>query len=253
MFDWIERYKFGIIATLMVYIAIFMYLQMDSYDHYFEIRSFTDGAYVKEEPELEIDRDNIQIPQDFEAGDIKNMANDVNDSRKRSYEDYAYNNNAKDVEQSVRDLEKQFYNEAGGDAERKKLEQQMKDRQEKQTTSSTTNNNNTPSNNGGDIAYKGKTMVDYSLKDRQPFQNNKWYVRNPGYTCGYGSGVVHIDIKVNQNGNVTTAEYNPSKSNGASTCMIEKAIEYAKKSRFAYSSKAPSSQSGWILYTFVSQ
>lgn len=253
MFDWIEKYKFGIIATLMVYIGIFMYLQMDTYDHYFEIKAFNESAYVDDKEEVEVDKDNIQVPQDFETGDIKNMANDVNDTRDRSYENYAYNNNAADVEQSVKDLEKQFYNEAGGDAERKKIEQQMKDRQDQQTTTTKTTPNTQPYNNGGDVAYKGKTMVDYSLKDRQPFQNNRWYVRNPGYTCGYGSGVVHVDIKVNQNGNVTSAEYNPSKSNGASSCMIQKAVEYAKKSRFAYSSKAATSQSGWIQYTFVSQ
>lgn len=250
MFDWVEKYKFGIIAALATYIGIFMYLKMDTYTHYFPIESFHDGAVVQDE-EIDVDQENIEVPPDYQTREVKNMANDMNDTRDRSFENYSYNNNSKSVEQSVKDLEKQFYEEAGGDKERQKLQNEMEQR--KNTSSSSSNQKNEPTSNGGDIAYKGETMVNYSLKDRQPFQNNRWHIRNPGYTCGYGSGLVHIDIKVNQNGNVTSAVYNPAKSSGASDCMINKGLEYAKKSRFAYSGKAATSQSGWIQYEFVSQ
>lgn len=250
MFDWVEKYKFGIIAALATYIGIFMYLQMDTYTSYFAIEAFHDGAVVQDD-EVDIEKENIEVPLDYQTGEVKNMANDVNDTRDRSYENYSYNNNSKSVEQNVKDLERQFYEEAGGDKERQKLQNQIDQR--KNTPTATNNQKNEPASNGGDIAYKGRTMVNYSLKDRQPFQNNRWHIRNPGYTCGYGSGLVHIDIKVNQNGNVTSAEYNPAKSSGASDCMISKGLEYAKKSRFAYSGKAGTSQSGWIQYEFVSQ
>lgn len=254
MFDWVEKYKFGILAALAVYIGLFMYFQMDTYTQYFEITPFHDGAVVQEE-EIEVQKENIEVPQDFQSGEVKNMVSDVNDTRKKSYDDYSFNNNksAADVEQSIKDLEKQFYNEAGGDKDRQKLQQQMKERENSATTQSQSNKKENPSSNGGDIAYKGKTMVDFYLKNRDPFQNNRWYLRNPGYTCGQEAGTVHVDVKVNKNGNVTSAVYNPSKSNGASSCMIEKALEYAKKSRFAYSSSAPDIQSGWIQYIFVSQ
>jgi len=97
-------------------------------------------------------------------------------------------------------------------------------------------------------------MVEWSLADRNPHQNRNWYVRNPGYTCGPGSnGTVTIDIKVNQNGDVSSVAYNPSRSSGANPCMIEQAEKYAKMSRFMYSADAPKIQSGTIIYRFVSQ
>jgi len=97
-------------------------------------------------------------------------------------------------------------------------------------------------------------MVDWELSSRNPHQNNNWYVRNPGYTCGYGSvGRVTILIKVNQGGSVTLATYDASQSNGANSCMIEQALKYAKLSRFDYSGGAPSMQQGRITYTFISQ
>jgi TonB family protein len=246
----LDKYKFGIIAALVSYVGIFMYLTMDTYTEYFKIEPFHDGAYVEEVEEIEMQLDNIQVPQDF-SGDVRNMVNDVNDTRDRSYENYSENRrNASDVEQSVYDLEKQLYDEAGGDSEREKIRQQMENRKNQNTTSTTTDPNNSNATNTGDVAYKGKTMVDFYLKDRDPFQNNRWYIRNPGYTC-QGSGTVRVNIKVNQNGNVTSATV--AKSSGASGCMIDKALKYAKMSRFAYSEKAPNSQSGWIEYIFVAQ
>ncbi len=243
MLEALDKYKFGIIAALVTYVGIFMYLTMDTYTEYFKIEPFHDGAYVEEVEEIEMQLDNIQVPQDF-SGDVRNMVNDVNDTRDRSYENYSENRrNASDVEQSV-------YDEAGGDSEREKIRQQMENRKNQNTTTTNTNPNNSSATNSGDVAYKGKTMVDFYLKDRDPFQNNRWYIRNPGYTC-QGSGTVRVNIKVNQNGNVTSATV--ANSSGASGCMIDKALKYAKMSRFAYSGKAPSSQSGWIEYIFVAQ
>ena len=42
----IDKYKFGLIATLSVYVAIFIYLQMDSYKLYFPIEPFHEGSHV---------------------------------------------------------------------------------------------------------------------------------------------------------------------------------------------------------------
>jgi len=95
-------------------------------------------------------------------------------------------------------------------------------------------------------------MVDWSLSGRTAHQNNNWYVRNPGYTCGYGSsGKVSVQIIVNQNGDVVSATASGSAS--ANDCMIQQALKYAKLSRFNYSGSAPKTQTGTIIYTFVGQ
>jgi TonB family protein len=95
-------------------------------------------------------------------------------------------------------------------------------------------------------------MVSWSLTKRTAYQNNNWFVRNPGYTCGQGSsGQVTVQIKVNQNGNVIEASI--VSASGANSCIKQQAIKYAKMSRFNFSGSAPSAQIGTIVYTFVSQ
>ena len=90
LLDAIDKYKFGLIAALMAYIFIFMFLQMESYTQYTPIEPFHDGSYVEDPAVIPIKQDNILAPADF--GDVKNMSRDVNDSREQSNEKYFQNN-----------------------------------------------------------------------------------------------------------------------------------------------------------------
>lgn len=232
-----------------------MYLQLESYTQYFPIQPFHDGAQViVPEEEIELKQENIEIPKDFIPQDVKSFAKDVNDPRKQSDKDYFKNKSASEVEQEVKDYEKKLFEEAGGKDQRKKIEQEMEERKRKEKENASNKKKEENTQKGGDTGFKGRTMVHWDLTNRTEYQNNEWWVRNPGYTCGPGmNGIVVVIIKVNQNGNVISAKYDPSQSSGAYGCMIEQAEKYAKLSRFNYSSSAPASQTGKIIYTFVSQ
>jgi hypothetical protein len=249
--DFIDKFKFGIIAAFATYIFIFIFLQMESYTQYFPIEPFHDGAIIEQSPEIELQPENIDT--EGYNQDIKSISRDANDKREKSPDNWSQNQTAKQAEQAVKDYEKELFEESGGSQERKRIQEQMeRDRQnnEKATTPTT----KPQAKSGGDKAFDGAVMVEWSLADRFPHQKNNWYVRNPGYTCGYGSnGVVFVDIKVNSNGDVIQANYSASRSQNANACMIEQGVNYAKKSRFAYSSSAPKIQEGTIVYRFVSQ
>ena len=249
--DFIDQYKFGIIAAFATYIFIFIFLQMESYTQYFPIKPFHEGAIIEQSPEIELQQDNIDT-EGF-AQDIKSISRDANDTREKSNKDWSQNQSAKQVEQSVKDYEKKLFEEAGGAEERKRIQEQMERDREKNKNVAAPKENNT-AKAGGDKSFDGAVMVEWSLSDRFPHQKNNWYVRNPGYTCGYGSnGTVVIDIKVNPNGDVIQANYSAAKSQNANPCMIAQGVKYAKKSRFAYSASAPKIQEGTIVYRFVSQ
>ena len=97
-------------------------------------------------------------------------------------------------------------------------------------------------------------MVDFFLPGRTAYDNNNWHIRNPGYTCGFGSsGTVVINVKVNLNGRVLKITYDSSQSSNATDCMIEQAKKYAQMSRFNFSGEASDEQSGYIRYQFISQ
>lgn len=253
LLDAIDKYKYGLIAALATYVLIFMYLQMESYTEYTKIEPFHDGSSIEiPKEEVKVLAENIEVPADYDPN-VKNITRDVNDERERSYEDYSTSNRSvKDVEAQYKEIEQKMFEEAGGAKTREQIRKEMENRKLVQSTNEGPSNVSKTSTSSEKV-YKGNVMVDWSLPSRTPHLNNDWYVRNPGYTCGYGSGVIVVDIKVDPSGNVVSAVHNTAKSKGGNSCMIEQSLKYAKMSRFNYSGSSEKFQSGWIQYIFVSQ
>ncbi len=252
MFLFIDRYKLGILTAFAVYIGIFIYLEMQTYTRYFPIIPFNDEPLLElQKEELLLTPEQIQIQEDLNSGDLKNISRDQNDSRERSSENWQENKSAKEIEQSIKDYEKSLYQDNGGELERAKILKESEQRKNDLKKQAPLKPDNKESS-GAKTVYAGNVMVSWSLSQRTAHLNNNWYVRNPGYTCGQGSsGKITVQIKVNQNGSVIDAIV--LSSGGASDCMTQQAIKYAKLSRFNYSSTASTSQVGTITYTFVSQ
>jgi hypothetical protein len=95
-------------------------------------------------------------------------------------------------------------------------------------------------------AYKDRrTSVSYSLVDRANYE-----LPPPIYTCIEGGKVV-VNIKVDGDGYVQEASFNAKSSNTSNGCLVDNAIDYAKRARFDRSSKAL--QIGTITYIFQSK
>jgi hypothetical protein len=260
----IDKYKFSILAVFVLYIGIFMYLQISSFEKSYYIEGwFSDKKIKHDEIMLEIQPENIEVQQEFTSS-VKNLVRDQNDTREKSMDKWTeakpakesskeFTRSSKEIEQSIKALEKQFFNETGGEEKRKKIIEEKNIKLSKNSESKKTSNT-VVTTSGGDKAFGGNVMVNWSLQNRDPHQNDPYFVRNPGYTCGdKTTGLVTIRIKVDQSGRVVDAKYNPSASNLATPCMIEQALKYALISRFNYSNTSASLQDGTIRYTFVSQ
>lgn len=257
IFDLIDKYKFGIIGTFSASVGLFMYLQLTSVPEYTELQPFVESVQIEPEVEkLELTPENIDIDPQYESGKVTNTVRDANDSRERSDENWSSTKSFSDIEKSIKEEERKMFEETGGEAKRKAIKEQDEERKRSQNES--VNKSSAPKSNNGSVtgtnnAIKGNVMVEWSLANRSPHQNNAWFVRNPGYTCGHGStGRVVISIKVGQDGRVTSAIPDVAASSSANSCMIEQAMKYAKLSRFDYSS-TELNQSGKIYYTFISQ
>lgn len=254
MIQFIERYRWGIIAAFAVFTGVFVYLQFEIYEQYWPVNPFSDQpeVSVQDEKELMVTPEDLMIQQDQSLSDVKSISRSSEDQRKRSDENWSQNAPSEDGANKAKDYEKQLFEETGGAAKRQAIKEEMEQRKKVQSSSSDRSSEQTSSQKGGKTAYSGNVMVDWSLKGRTPHQNDNWWIRNPGYTCGYGStGRVTVHIKVNQNGNVVSAV--PVASSGSNQCMIDQAVIYARKSRFNYSGSASTQQEGTITYTFVSQ
>ena len=239
MFIVIDRHKLGILAAFSVYILVFIFLEIITYQTYFPIQPFNNQTTISiTTDELLITKENLQVEQDS-----KNISKDQNDLREQSINDWQ-ENKVDEINQSIKDYEKSLHQDNVSKNDNIVKENEDDNNDLKPQVSNTNNNIKT--------AYGGNVMVSWSLTERTAYLNNNWYVRNPGYTCDQDSyGKITIQIKVDQNGSVIYASV--LEKGDASQCMINQAIKYAKLSRFNYSITATPNQIGTITYTFISQ
>ena len=103
-----------------------------------------------------------------------------------------------------------------------------------------------PINAAGErTVYTGATNVSYELIGRR-----HTFMPAPSYKCRM-AGTIVVDIVVNNNGYVLSAEVNKSKSNSEDPCHVEEAKRNAERSRFDQSQIAR--QQGSITYIFQPQ
>lgn len=254
----LEQHKYGVFAAFLVNVGIFIYLQIPQIKFEYEI-----SPYILE-ASLEIPENEIELNPDFEIikaqnqsfENVKNASRDIHDDRPQSDKDYSsikseHNNKSlSQVEKSVYDMEKQFFEEAGGSSKRDEIKKQTEiKKKEIQDAADKNNKQNQNSSAGGSTnAPKGDVLVQTDLKGR-----TNQYIPAPGYMCDRGAiGKIAIKIRVDESGKVVDARVDPSSSSSSNSCMISYALEFARKSKFNYSASV-SSQEGYIYYTYVYQ
>ncbi|MBM3164635.1 MAG: hypothetical protein FJZ80_04140 [Bacteroidetes bacterium] len=246
-----ERVVLSFILSLAFFVGLFMVLQIAYYERYIPIEPFFKPEVSPVEDPLELTPQDVMIRST--DGELKNLIRDQSDQREQSTKNFSQNKAYGDPNERIRQYEKQLFEESGGEKERDKiLKQQASNKEQKENSevSKTTKGDKTP---GENKQFKGDVMVEWVLDGRTAYENNNWWVRNPGYTCGYGSsGKVVVKITVDSGGKVIHAVYDASASSGANACMIEQSVAYAKKSRFNYK-ESSGQQAGYIVYRFVSQ
>lgn len=253
----LDKYKYGIIAMLLFYIgATTIRIQYG----FVERPDLSDLLQQNPQEIIELQLETPEVVEQMmnATGEVKNAINDENsngqssDGGDESYQQESYYGNAKslkDVENSVYELEKSFYNETSGAQSRAQIQSDMdkrkKEQEELNKTKNTNNKTGGASSNSVGDSQKGMVLVSYNLKDRKG-----QYVPAPGYMCPQGTtGKVVVTVKVNQAGNVIEAKVNGATS--SDDCMASYALNFAKKSRFNYSSTAADTQEGTITYTYV--
>ena len=245
-----DHFFIAIIVALSVYVFLFMYFQISSYKEIVYIEPFEKYSRIEEPEDIELSKDQIQVPPSNLNGELTNVVRDNNDTRKKSDKNWSQDQASGNPEQTAKDFEKQLFKEAGGEKEREKIKSEAEE-QKKKITTAANSKPNTSTQTSKSNQYAGNVMVDFSLKGRTAYENNNWFVRNPGYTCGYGSaGTVVVLISVDNSGKVISTTIDESRCENATTCMRDQALKYAGMSKFNAGS---SKQDGYIRYRFVAQ
>lgn len=250
---YVEKYKFAILGTIVFHVIFFFYFNFKTIETPFklpppEVEMAIPIDEIDFDPEL---MEKLEKTKDNQVSEeIYNMSSDANDVRDKSYENYSTQELDEQVMNDAKNLEQQYFNEwaathDGGDGNNNSTADIDIENKNK-----VKNQNNIDKSNittGGANSFAGEVMVSFDLKNRKAHS-----LPRPGYTCN-STGTIVIDVKVDKSGEVKSATFNSSLSRSADECMISKAIRYAKKSRFNFSSSAPGTQSGTITYKFVSK
>lgn len=252
--DFIEKYKFAIIGTVMFHVFVFIYTNFATIQRPYKL--------VEPVVEMEIPLDDIEMDPEMmklleiapknnpENAPVYNVTSDENDTREKSYENFSTQEMDKMVEENAKALEQQYFDEWGGthgDGNKNQATGMDVDDKTKQQTKQINTNPDKTIDTQGANSFAGDVMASFDLKDRKVHSLEK-----PGYTCNT-AGTVMLEIKVDKSGVVKTVTYMASGSSNATECMIEQSIKYAKRSRFNLSSTAPALQTGTITYKFVSK
>lgn len=235
----IVKYRHGLIATLLLHALLFVYLSNTHIKDY-------NVATPNEEILAEFDF--TQEEPDFsEQNNGETSTELINAAANASQKQSTYTNsfNKSDLDQSIEDelknLENQFFDEL------KEGREEVKEIKEAKNNNSSVIDKNAKENEKASLGADVSATASFVLKDRYDLA-----LPVPSYICRK-EGVVTVNIKVNQKGDVKSVSVNPKGTNTTNECLIENALNYAKKARFNQKFDAEASQSGSIKFVFSRQ
>ncbi|MBN1988793.1 MAG: energy transducer TonB [Bacteroidales bacterium] len=245
IFNLWQSHKVGILGTIVIQLLmaiLFLSLEIKSRPYLIETQVQLDfqREYDITPPQVEPEKKELLLPADalnpnLETENIRNFA----------------------VDATKEDLNPGLSDDKGIDAdelyqEAERLKSQMGSNKEKYNESRNLDEAaipNTPEKNTASASktqFKGPSVISYFLDGRRALE-----LPVPSYLCEKGGQVV-VDIEVNRNGRVTSAQVDKANSVN-DDCITSAAISAALTSRFTAKADAPSKQKGSITYLFVPQ
>lgn len=233
---YIEKYQNAIIGTLLIHVLIFVWLNIQSVSFYVIIpkeKTIATIDYREIATEKIIEQ---QQQKENESGPIKldNVASNFDQEKPLSA------SQKKQLENDVlKDLEK---------FEKNEFNQLNKDN----PTLLSFSNEDPSESEENEVINKSVEKMATATAKYLVTGRNMIYQKIPSYLCN-ASGIVRIDIKVNQKGEVTDCKINPNITSTKNTCLLKNALNYTKKWRFNSDFNQSSRTSGWVEFVYLSQ
>jgi TonB family protein len=241
--NFIVKYRYPLLGTALLH-ALFMIVAINT--------KITDFKFPKEEFEIVAELDYAQVepeeqqpitPEEQALRQQELVNATVNALQQQSTYTSAVNTSKldKQIEQELKNLESQFFEELQKD--KPKDDKQTQTKQQSSAVVKKDADKNDQASLGADVF----ATASYELAGRNDLE-----LPAPSYTCRTEGRVV-VDIKVNQKGEVKSATLNTFRSNTTNECLVNSAIQYAKRARFNQNFNAASLQSGTITFVYARQ
>lgn len=234
----IVKYRYGIIVTTAVHLLLFFYLSNTMIKDY-EIISqdeeiLAEFDFTQEEPQY-------LNNSDYQQRELVNAAANELQSKSTYTSSFDKSSMDKSIEDELKDLENQFFEEL------KEGRDEVKEINQDKNNNSSVIDENAEQNDNASLGADVAATASYSLKNRYDLE-----LPAPSYICRK-EGVVVVNIKVNQKGDVKSVSVNTSGTNTSNECLMNEALRYAKRARFNQDFNAVSQQTGTIKFVFARQ
>lgn len=246
---WIVDHQVGLLGTIVFHLLVLVFVIVLKLNPVKDVENSISLEF--QQPTATPRIDPAKLAQDLLKNTDAKMVDQSQNSRTSIVRNVAVNTNLSKLTDKLVDdkfgKSNPVYEEARRLEERMKANQQLykKSLEAEKTPLTQQGQSNSGARSSSDKAYKGASVLSYSVEGRQGT-----YMPVPAYLCEGGGDVV-VDVVVSQRGLVLAAAI--SSRSTASDCLFAEALKAAKRSRFTMDEKAPSAQKGSITYRFVAQ
>ena len=236
----IVKYRYGLIGTTVVHVLLFIFMSTTHIEDY--KRSVPEEEILAEFDFTEEEPDYLQQEAENTAQNeaLTNATADLSQEIS-TYTNVNRSQMDKNIENELQDLEQQFFDELKEG--REEIKEIKPDRNQNNAVVKEDAKENDKASLGADV----KATAGFFLEDRYDLE-----LPAPSYICRE-EGVVVVDIRVNQKGDVKFTSINTDKTTTSNVCLHENALEYAKRARFNQDFNAKLLQQGYIKFVFARQ
>ena len=247
--DFIERHKFGILGTITLHVVVFIWLNIQIveygvYEPKNKIVAVLDYTNEVEEPQDEPAEVLDENGNPIESNLLNVTANANQEKTTYTDENFSKNQADKDVWEELKRMEAEEYNRIN---ENKDTPTDNPEDNKDKTIDENLVNADSDTNDDASYGADVEAIASYFLEGRSTRSESV-----PSYKCRV-EGVVVIDIKVNQKGDVIARSINEGKTNTQNDCLRTEALNYSKKWRFTQDFDDSMRKNGWIKFTYVAQ
>lgn len=236
----IVKYRYGIIGTTVVHVLLFIFMATTHIDDYKrsvpEEEIIAEFDFTEEEPEYM--SQNGETSAENEG--LTNAAADLS-QKTSTYTNINRSKMDKSIEEELKDLEQEFFDEL------KEGREEIKEIKPQKNQNTAVEKEDAKQNDKASLGADVKATAGFFLEDRYDLE-----LPTPSYICRE-EGIVVVDIRVNQKGDVKLASINTDKTTTSNVCLHENALEYAKRARFNQDFNAKLMQQGYIKFVFARQ
>jgi outer membrane biosynthesis protein TonB len=245
-FNFIEKFKFSIIGVLILYVSVFVWsnwlivktnVPQEIKDETIAVLDFSKDPVVEEEiPE------NPENPINPNNTNLENVSANIEKEKTTYTNSFSKSQAEKEVWDELKAMEAAEFNSLKGDNP-KEIEKSKPDDNSNPNLVKEGASKNDKAGYGMDV----QAIVTYYVKDRNVLSDKK-----PSYLCK-SEGIVRVNIKVNQKGQVVSKSIDESKTNTQNECLRNAALEYAGLWKFNQNFNDELRKQGWIEFKYQAQ